>query len=385
MTNPTKDFYEILGVKEKASQQEIKKAYRKLAKKYHPDANPGNPKVSERFKEIGEAYSVLSDEKKRKHYDQMKRLGAFGLGGGAGRGPFSRGGPGGGPGTGYSGSPPPGGFSFDDLSGFGGGLSDLFSTIFDRGRKEPHRGEERGPSKGRNVEYLVEVAFETSVRGGRISISVPITEECATCGGSGEARGSSSKKCTECRGSGTVSFGQGGFAVKRPCPACMGRGTIPEKPCKPCGGTGTVRQDRKIQVSVPKGVESGSKVRLTGQGERGSLGGKPGDLIITFKVKPHRFFRRNGLDLEVTVPINIAQATLGSKIRVRTIDGKKVMLRIPPGTQAGTRFRVRGQGVEKGGRIGDLYVEVKLEVPEEMTPESRKLMEALAAESSLKY
>jgi molecular chaperone DnaJ len=381
MTNPTKDFYEILGVKEKASQQEIKKAYRKLAKKYHPDANPGNPKASDRFKEIGEAYSVLSDEKKRKHYDQMKRLGAFGLGGAAGRGPFSRGGPA----PGYSGSPPPGGFSFEDLSGFGGGISDLFSTIFDRGKKETPRGEKRGPAKGRNVEYLVEVAFETSVMGGRISISVPITEECATCGGSGEAPGSSSKKCNECKGLGTVSFGQGGFAVKRPCPACMGRGTIPEKPCKPCDGSGTVRQDRKIQVTVPKGVESGSKVRLTGQGERGSLGGKPGDLVITFKVKPHRFFRRDGLDLEVTVPINIAQAALGSKIRVRTIDGKKVMLRIPPGTQPGTRFRVRGQGVQKGGRMGDLFVEVKLEVPEEMTPESRKLMEALAAESALKY
>ena len=182
-----------------------------------------------------------------------------------------------------------------------------------------------------------------------------------------------------------MSFGQGGFAVKRPCPACMGRGTIPEKPCKPCDGTGTVRQDRKIQVSVPKGAESGSKIRLTGQGERGSLGGKPGDLVITFKVKPHRFFRRDGLDLEVTVPINIAQATLGSKIRVRTIDGKKVLLRIPAGTQPGTRFRVRGQGVQKGGRMGDLYVEVKLEVPEEMTSESQKLMEALAAESALKY
>jgi molecular chaperone DnaJ len=380
MTNPTKDFYEILGVKEKASQQEIKKAYRKLAKRYHPDANPGKPMVSERFKEIGGAYSILSDEKKRKHYDQMKRLGAFGLGGAAGRGPFSRGGPG----PGYSGSPPPGGFSFDDLSGFGGGISDLFSTMFDRGKKEPQRGE-KGPAKGRNVEYLVEVAFETSVRGGRISISVPITEECATCGGSGEAPGSSSKKCSECKGSGTVSFGQGGFAVKRPCPACMGRGTIPEKPCKPCDGSGTVRQDRKIQVSVPRGAESGSKIRLTGQGERGSLGGKPGDLVITFKVKPHRFFRRDGLDLEVTVPINIAQATLGSKIRVRTIDGKKVLLRIPAGTQPGTRFRVRGQGVQKGGRMGDLYVEVKLEVPEEMTSESQKLMEALAAESALKY
>jgi molecular chaperone DnaJ len=381
MTTATKDFYEILGVKEKATPEEIKKAYRKLAKKYHPDANPGNPGASERFKEIGEAYSVLSDPEKRKQYDQMKRLGAFGFGGGTGRGPFSR--P---PGAGYgtAGGPGGGSFSFEDLSGFGSGLSDLFSSIFDRGKKEPG-SPRRGPAQGRNVEYLVEVPFETAVKGGRVTINVPITEECASCGGSGAAPGTSSKSCSECRGSGTVSFGQGGFAVKRPCPACMGRGTIPEKPCTACDGTGTVRQNRKIQVTVPKGAEDGAKVRLSGQGERGKMGGKPGDLVITFKVKPHRFFRRNGLDLEVTVPINIAQATLGSKIRVRTVDGKKVVLRIPPGTQAGTRFRIRGQGVERGGRVGDLFVEVKLEVPETLSDEGRRLMEALADDSALKY
>jgi molecular chaperone DnaJ len=165
----------------------------------------------------------------------------------------------------------------------------------------------------------------------------------------------------------------------------MGRGTIPESPCKACDGTGTVRQNRKIQVTVPKGTETGSKVRLSGQGERGSSGGTPGDLIITFKVKPHRFFRREGMDLEVTVPINIAQAALGSKIKVRTLDGKRVVLRIPPGTQPGTRFRIRGQGVEKGGRIGDLFVEVKLQVPEELSEESQRLMAALATDAELKY
>ena len=384
MTTATKDFYEILGVKEKASPEEIKKAYRKLAKKFHPDANRGDPGAAERFKEIGEAYSVLSNPEKRKQYDQMKRLGAFGFGGGgAGRGPFSRSsGPG--PGYGTAGSPGGGTFSFEDLSGFGSGLSDLFSSIFDREKREPGAAR-RGPAQGRNVEYLVEVSFETAVRGGRVTINVPITEECASCGGSGAAPGTGSRVCSECRGSGTVSFGQGGFAVKRPCPNCMGRGTIPEQPCRACDGTGTVRQNRKIQVTVPRGAEDGSKVRLSGQGERGKMGGKPGDLIITFKVKPHRFFRRNGLDLEVTVPMNIAQATLGSKIRVRTVDGKKVMLRIPPGTQSGTRFRIRGQGVERGGRVGDLFVEVKLEVPESLSDEGKRLMEALADTASLKH
>jgi len=379
MTTATKDFYEILGVRESATQEEIKKAYRKLAKQYHPDANPGNPQASERFKEVGEAYSVLSDPEKRKHYDQMKRLGAFGFGKAGGRSPFSRPGPG----YGAPGAPGGGGFSLDDLSGFGG-LSDLFSSIFDRGKREPGKGK-AGPSQGRNVEYVVEVSFETAVRGGRVTISVPITEECASCGGSGAAPGTSSKTCMECKGTGTVSFGHGGFAVKRPCPACVGRGTIPESPCAACEGTGTVRQNRKIQVTVPRGVENGSKVRLSGQGERGASGGKPGDLVITFKVKPHRFFRRDGLDLEVTVPINIAQAALGSKIRVRTVDGKKVVLRIPPGTQTGTRFRIRGQGVERGGRIGDMFVEVRVEVPETLSPEGQRLMEALATNAELKY
>jgi len=380
MTTPKKDFYETLGVKESASQGEIKKAYRKLAKQFHPDANPGNPGASDRFKEIGEAYSVLSDAAKRKQYDQMKRLGAFGFGRGTGSGPFSR------PGSGYGGSPGTQGggtFSFDDLSGFGG-LSDLFTSIFDRGKREPGKAR-TGPSQGRNVEYVVEVSFETAVRGGRVTINVPITEECATCGGSGAAPGTQSKSCSECKGSGTVSFGQGGFAVKRPCPACMGRGTIPEKPCSACDGTGTVRQNRKIQVTVPEGAENGTKVRLSGQGERGASGGKPGDLIITFKVKEHRFFRREAMDLEVTVPINIAQASLGSKIRVRTVDGKKVVLRIPPGTQSGTRFRIRGQGVRRAGRVGDMYVEVKIEVPDSLSPESQRLMEALAENAELRY
>jgi len=374
----SKDLYKVLGVSEKASADEIKKAYRKLAKKYHPDANPGDASAADRFKELGEAYGVLSDPEKRKKYDNMRKLGAFGFGQGGRTAGTAAGGnrPGGG-----GGPQTHGGFSFEDL----GGLGDIFSSIFDRGKKresDAHRGVR---SKGENVEYVVEIPFKTAVKGGKISISVPISEDCATCGGSGAAPGSEMTGCGECRGAGSVTFGQGGFAVSRPCAACMGRGVIPEKPCSVCNGVGQVRQNRKIQVKVPRGVETGQKVRIPGQGERGQAGGKPGDLVITFRVKPHSFFKRDGLDVHVQVPINLAQATLGSKMAVRTIDGKKVHLRIPPGTQSGTRFRIRGQGVEKNGRVGDQYVEVRVEVPEELDEKQKEAMEAFADTAGLRH
>lgn len=372
MSNGSKDFYEILGVSEKADQDEIRKAYRKLAKQFHPDANAGDDAAAERFKEIGEAYSVLSNEEKRKKYDQMRKFGAFDFRGARGR-PGSGGG-------GFGAGGGAGGFSFEDL----GGLGDIFSSIFDRNRRGGAR-EPRGPRRGEDVEYLVEISFETAVRGGKISITVPITEECTTCGGSGAKPGTGLRTCTECGGTGTVSFGQGGFAVTRPCPACMGRGQVPESPCPSCGGRGSVRQQRKVQVSVPEGTESGSRLRLSGQGERGTLGGEPGDLILTFQVRPHRFFRREGDDIHVTIPINVAQAVLGSKVRVRTIDGRHVVLKVPPGTQSGTKFRIRGQGVPRKGKRGDQYVEVKVEVPSSVTDEGKDKMREFAEASDLRY
>lgn len=379
MAAAKKDYYEVLGVSDKASPDEVKKAYRKLAKQYHPDANH-EPGAADRFKEIGEAYSVLSDADKRKQYDNMRKLGAFGGFGGEGR--PSAGARGGGTPGGFQSDP---GFSFDDLQGGFGNISDLFSSLFDMGKKGQPGGRKRGPSKGQNVEYVVEIPFLTAVNGGRITVDVAITEDCATCHGSGAKPGTQLRTCAECGGSGHVAFGQGGFAVKRPCPACFGRGTIPETPCPSCEGRGTVRQQRKLQINVPSGVETGSKVRLSGQGERGREGGPAGDLVITFKVEPHRFFRRESLDIHVSVPINIVQATLGSKIRVGTIRGKKVVLRIPKGTQTGTKFRIRGQGVVKGERTGNQYVEVRIEVPDELSDEEVKAMEGFAEATGLKH
>lgn len=364
-----KDYYAILGVDQKAGDDAIKKAYRSLAKKYHPDANPGNPQAAERFKEIGEANGVLSDPARRKKYDQMRKLGALGFRG-------ARTGP-------RAGAQTSSNFSFEDLGGLGG-FSDIFSSLFDRGKKAQAR-RPTGPSRGANVDYTAEVPFMVAARGGKVSISVPFNEECATCKGTGGAPGAAWQKCAECRGKGSVSFGQGGFAVNRPCPACMGRGEAADRVCGACTGTGKVHQTRKIQVSVPAGVDSGTKTRLTGQGERGQKGGAPGDLIITFKVTPHRFFSREGNDIIVTVPLNLAQAALGSRIRVGTIAGKKVVLRIPPGTQPGTRFRIKGQGIHRDGKRGDQYVEVKVEVPESLTDEQERQIREFADGAGLKW
>jgi molecular chaperone DnaJ len=374
MAAAKKDYYQVLGVGEKATSDELKKAYRKLAKQYHPDVNGGDRKASNRFKQIGQAYAVLSNPAKRKQYDQMRRLGAFGLGGTS---------PGRGPSTGTRADP---GFSFEDLQGGFGNISDLFSTLFDNiGKKEPSSATKGGRQKGENVEYVVEIPFLTAVRGGKVSIEVSITEDCATCSGVGAKPGTDLHTCKECKGTGDVSFGQGGFAVKRPCPACFGRGMIPDTPCSSCSGRGTVRQQRKLHIDVPVGVDMGAKRRLSGQGERGKLGGKAGDLIITFKVKLDRFFTRKGLDVHVTVPINIVQATLGSKIKVRTARGKKVVLRIPKGTQSGTKFRIKGQGIKKADRVGDQLVEVEVSVPDELSDEEQKAMEEFAEASGLRH
>ena len=377
-----KDFYAVLGVSASATQDEIKKQYRKLAAKHHPDKNPSDAKAAERFKEISEAYQVLGDAEKRKQYDDMRRLGAFG--GFSPRSGGARPGPGGGPGMGgYPGSGGPGGgFRFEevDLGGLGG-LGDIFSSMFGAGAGR----KSKGPERGQDVEVALEVPFRTAVTGGKVTIDLEVNEECAVCKGTGGAPGARLQVCPECGGRGTVSFGQGGFAVQRPCPQCLGRGQVPTEPCTSCNGTGEVRARRKIAVTVPAGADTGTRIRLRGQGGRGSRNGPPGDLLINFTVTPDRFFKREGLDLVATVPINIAQATLGSKVNVRTIDNKKVSIRIPSGTPSGKRFRVRGQGVKKGEHLGDLIVEVEIVVPEKLTEEQERMMKEFAEAGGLKY
>jgi molecular chaperone DnaJ len=366
----SKDFYQVLGVSDTASQDEIKKAYRRLAKQYHPDANPNNASAAERFKEISEAHSVLSDAEKRKQYDQMRRLGAFDGGprgsrpGPGPRGPGARGGP----------DVDAEGIDFGDF----GGLGDIFSSIFGRGgRQEEPRGE--------TLETMVEVPFRVAALGGKVTVTMQVTEPCPTCAGSGGAPGATWSTCPECNGRGTISFGQGGFAVNRPCPQCRGRGRIPSAPCPTCRGAGEVRTERQVAITVPPATETGTKIRMRGQGQAARTGAPAGDLIVTFQVQPDRFFRREGLDIVCEVPLNLAQATLGTRIRVRTLDGKKVMLRIPGGTQPGRKFRIKGQGVEKGGVRGDQLVQVQVTVPETLTQEQQDMLKRFAESAGLAY
>lgn len=355
-----KDYYRVLGVSESAGKSEIKKAYRRLAKQYHPDANPDDKSAVGRFKEVSEAYSVLSDPEQRKKYDMMRKLGAFtGVPGGRG--------PGGGP-------------RFEDF-GFGGlgglgGLGDIFSSIFGRGKKEV---------SVEPIEMTVVVPFRIAALGGKIPVTVSVSEACPVCGGGGAAPGSKVSTCDECKGRGAVSFGQGGFAVNRPCPRCLGRGTVASKLCGKCGGGGEIDVNKRLMVAVPPGTDSGSKVRLKGQGQRHPTGGKPGDIVVTFGVESDRFFRREGSDLICTVPINVVGAALGTKIRVRTIDGKRVALRIPPGTQPGRKFRLKGMGIEKNGRRGDQFVEIDVTIPENLTGKQAKILKDFAEAAGLKY
>jgi molecular chaperone DnaJ len=349
---PKRDYYEILGVSENATADEIKKAYRRLAKQYHPDANPGNKAAEEKFKEISEAHAVLSDPKKRAQYDQMRRLGAFDAAG-------ARGFQGGGFdfsdlasifGGRRSGARR---FSFDDFGGFGG-LGDLLSQFFDH--SDFFRGGTREQTSG-DVEVELEVPPEVAQQGGKQSFSIDKNETCPSCGGRG---GQDAKTCPNCGGTGHVISSQGFFSVSRPCPRCLGRGVVFSKVCPLCGGRGVQKVRKTYAVRIPAGAQDGMRLRLSGQGEPVAPGGAAGDLIVVLRVRGRGFFEVRGADVYCDVTIDRRHAEEGTRLRVRTLDGRKVELKIPPGTQDGAVFRLRGLGLNKNGRQGNQYVRVRV-------------------------
>ncbi len=364
-----KDFYAVLGVPKNASTSEIKKAYRKLARQYHPDHNPGNTDAEERFKAVSEAHDVLSDEKRRKEYDEMRALfgsGAFRRSARAGAGTpfdlsdlFSRGG---------SGTAPSGG----DRRFGGAGFTDLFSSIFSGGPG-------RRAARGRDVETEVTLSFADAVNGVTLPLTLRAPGVCDTCRGTGAKPGSQPRTCPACQGAGLVTSNQGAFSFSEPCRECQGVGTIVDDKCPECRGTGGVTKARTLNVRIPPGVGDGQRIRLAGKGEPGERGGPAGDLYVMIKVRPDDLFGRTGEDLTLVVPVTFAEAALGADLRVPTLDGV-VTVRVPPGTPGGRTLRVRGKGVRRrDGSTGDLLVTIDVQVPKQLSEQARKALEDFAA------
>ncbi|MCU1675150.1 MAG: chaperone protein DnaJ [Frankiales bacterium] len=349
-----KDYYAALGVPKDAKAADIKKAYRKLAAELHPDRNPGG---EERFKEVSEAYDVLSDDTKRREYDEARSL--------FGRGPRA---PGGG-GSGFS-------FDLGDLLGGAGGngLGDVFGGLFGGGGRQ----QARGPRRGADVEAEVTLSFADAVRGVTVPLRLSTPATCDTCAGSGAAPGTSPTVCTVCSGAGVTSRNQGGFAFAEPCTACRGSGRVISTPCPRCSGTGTATSERTLTVRVPAGVSEGQRIRLAGRGSPGERGGPAGDLLVLVHVTPHPVFGRKGDHLTLTVPVTFAEAALGADISLPTLDAP-VTLRLPPGTANGRTFRVKGRGVPGKTATGDLLVTVEVAVPQKLSGKAREALEAYAA------
>ena len=371
---PSKDYYKTLGVSKDTSADKIKAAYRKLAKKYHPDKNPNDKSAEETFKRVQEAYDVLGDEKKKTQYDRMRDGGFMGFGPEGFAGSRAR------PGAGAQ------HFSFEDLSGFGD-LGDLFSSIFGggpAGRPFGGRGAGFGPMKGQNTHAEIEIPFGQSMSGGKTTFQLRREESCTDCGGSGMDPSSNVQTCSTCQGRGNVATGQGGFSISRPCPACLGRGVAGGSPCKKCAGKGAAARSRSISVKIPAGVGDGSKIRIAGQGQEGVAGGPPGDLILTVRVRKHDRFRREGSNIHSDVTLNLAQAVLGTTAKVETIDGL-VNLRIPPGIQPGKKLRLKGKGVKKmrGNGRGDHIVQVNVRIPESLSDSEKEIFAKFADEAKL--
>ncbi len=349
-----KDYYRILGISESASNDEIKRAFRKLAKKYHPDKNPGDKSAEEQFKLINEAYEVLSDKQKRQQYDRMKR-GDF-----SGFGNFSRGAEQ--QSTGQS-------FDFSDIfSSFD--IGDIFGDIF--GAKSRRR--KSAGIRGSDIQTTLEIPFRQALLGGSVQVVLPIYEVCKRCNGTGAEPGSSVKTCPTCNGRGVITISQGPFAVQRTCPTCGGKGTIPERKCTQCGGTGVIQTQRRVMVKIPPGTKNGQILRLRGLGSPGTGGAPPGNLFVNIIVKPDKTFHieRDNLIAKITVPFN--KAILGAKVTIKHPDGRKVSVKIPKGTKPGTRLRIPGMGVQRKNRRGNLIVEVQYKIPEKLTSEQEKIL-----------
>ena len=348
-----RDFYETLGVAKGASDGDLKAAFRKAAMQCHPDRHPGDKQAETRFKELNEAYQHLSDTQKRAAYDRYGHA-AFEHGGGMG-------------------------------DGFASSMSDIFDDLFGdmMGRRNDSRS---GRERGADLRYNLEITLEEAYHGKTASIKLPTAVTCETCSGSGAKAGSRPKACKTCGGHGRVRAQQGFFAIERTCPTCQGRGQIIENPCDRCAGSGRVTRERTLSVNVPAGVEDGTRIRLSGEGEAGQRGGAQGDLYIFLSLKPHPFFQRDGADLYCRVPISMVQATLGGEFSVRTLDGGDAKVRIAEGTQSGKQLRLRGKGMPtlRSRDFGDLYIQANVETPQNLTRRQRELLAEFDAESSNK-
>ena len=359
MAEQKRDYYEVLGVSRGASEDEIKKAYKKMARKYHPDLNPGDKTAEEKFKEVNEAYEVLSDADKKARYDQYGHAGVdpnFGAGGFGG---------------GFDGS-----FDFGDLG-------DIFGSFFGGGFGGGRRTNPNAPQRGESIRMSIAISFEEAAFGCEKAVTVERYETCDTCHGNGCAPGTSPEVCPDCHGTGTVQVRRqtpmGVFATSSPCPKCGGKGRIIHQPCKDCRGSGMVRKKKTIQASIPAGIDNGQTISIRGQGNAGKNGGPAGDLLITITVRPHELFRREGTSVLCEAPITFTQAVLGAELEIPTIDGK-VKYTLPEGTQSGTTFRLKGKGIPSinGRGRGDQYVTVRVQVPSSLTGEQKEALRAYA-------